>query len=140
MKRLNPDLMIAVSCTGILLFSSLSNVASGTVHLAGVSLPPVCGFKLLTSWDCPGCGLTRSVILAIHGHFRESYFMHIWGIPVLLILAVQLPYRLFRYFNPQWKPAFLSTQVKNWVSPAVFLSFLVPWAMKTIAIFVIRYL
>jgi Protein of unknown function (DUF2752) len=139
-KKLNSDLVIAISCTGILLASAVCNVASGSVNLAGVALPPVCAFKLLTSWDCPGCGLTRSLVLAIHGHFRESYFMHLWGIPMLLILISHVPYRVFRYLRPQWKPPFLPAQFKEWFSPAVFLSFLLPWAAKTIALFVVRYL
>ena len=140
MKKINPDFLIAMCCSGILLAVSLSGVADGGVKLAGVQLPTVCGFRLLTSWDCPGCGLTRSLVLAIHGEFQEAYFMHLWGIPVLLILITQVPYRIFRILKPEWTPPRLSPEIKKWISSAVFLSILLPWAAKTVAIFVVRYL
>jgi hypothetical protein len=140
LKKINPDLMIALVSFGILTVAAMSGVSDTTIKLAGIQLPTICGFKLLTSLDCPGCGLTRSLVFAIHGHFRESYFMHIWGIPLLLILMLQVPYRISRVLRPDWVPFQLPEKIKKWISPAVFLSFLVPWGIKTLAYVFIRYL
>jgi len=139
MKKLNPDLLLGLVSTGILAVSSISHASDAAVTLGGIALPPVCGFKLLTSWDCPGCGLTRSLIFALHGHFQEAYYLHIWGIPLMIILAAQLPYRAIRLIRPNWNLR-LPQSVKKWVSPAVFLSLMIPWAVRTIALLAIRYL
>jgi hypothetical protein len=140
MKKVNPDLAVALTSAGILTAAFATSVQSGSVVLANIPLPTVCAFKLLTSLDCPGCGLTRALVLAAHAHFTESYFMHIWGIPLLFLLLFQIPYRLVRYRNPRWQPPSVPVAVKKWISPAVFLSFLLPWAVKTTAILMIRYL
>ena len=140
MKKLDSNLTVAFASAGILAAALVSDVHSGRVLLEGVPLPPVCIFKLLTSLDCPGCGLTRALILAVHGHFLDSYYMHIWGIPLTIFLGIQVPYRLFRYRNPGWQPRALPVPVKKWISPAVFLSFLLPWAAKTAAVLIIQYL
>ena len=140
MKRVNPDLMIALSSLGILMAAFFSGVSNGGVQLAGIPIPPVCAFKLLTSLDCPGCGLTRALVFAIHGRFLDSYFMHIWGIPLLFILILQVPYRLIRTLRPEWRPLRVPEPIKKWISPAIFLSVLLPWGVKTVTYLVIRYL
>ena len=43
---------------------------------------PVCAFKYFTGWDCPLCGLTRSVCHALHGHWAQSWHYHPAGILV----------------------------------------------------------
>ncbi len=35
-----------------------------------------CPMKILTGIPCPGCGMTRAVILMLTGHFTESLEMH----------------------------------------------------------------
>jgi hypothetical protein len=46
--------------------------------LAG--LPTICAFKTFTGWPCPGCGLTRSVILCAHGDWSQAFVFHPLGI------------------------------------------------------------
>ncbi len=140
MNKVNQHLGIALISAFILSGAWLSAASTETVHLKGVRIPTLCGFRLLTTWDCPGCGLTRSLIHALHGEFSKSYAMHIWGIPTLLILVFQVPYRVFRYLNPGFSPPKMPDRFKKWITPAIFLSFLLPWSFKTIAMVVIRYL
>lgn len=33
---------------------------------------PKCVFRMLTGWDCPGCGLQRAVHALLHGRFAEA--------------------------------------------------------------------
>jgi Protein of unknown function (DUF2752) len=140
MIKREEHLKVAVPCAAILTIAWASSATPQNVHLFGLALPSLCGFKLLTTWDCPGCGLTRSLILALHGNFRESFQLHIWGIPLLVVLMFQIPYRIFRYFRPQKAIVKLPASINKWISPAIFLSLMVPWLVKTVAIAIIRYL
>ncbi|WP_243396238.1 DUF2752 domain-containing protein [Leptospira hartskeerlii] len=45
----------------------------------------ICWWKHLTGWDCPGCGLTRSVICFFRGDFSQSWEYHPFGIPVSIL-------------------------------------------------------
>lgn len=36
---------------------------------------------------CPGCGIGRSITHVFHGNFAESFEMHWFGIPALLIIV-----------------------------------------------------
>jgi hypothetical protein len=48
---------------------------------------PKCTFKLLTGWQCPGCGAGRAIHALLHGHplqaIRYNYFL----IPAIPYLA-----------------------------------------------------
>ena len=48
---------------------------------------PKCPFKMLTGWDCPGCGIQRAIHALFHGHFIEAISYHYY-------LAYSLPYAL----------------------------------------------
>lgn len=53
-------------------------------------LAPKCPFKLLTGWDCPGCGFQRFLHALLHGRLREAmhynYFL-LYALPYTLCLA-----------------------------------------------------
>lgn len=56
---------------------------------AGRPLPfDVCGFKYLTGWPCPACGLTRAVCHALRGDWAQSLAYHPAGPLVALTLIV----------------------------------------------------
>jgi hypothetical protein len=42
--------------------------------------PDLCVFHRITGLDCPGCGMTRSLILLVQGRWGESWTMHPFGI------------------------------------------------------------
>lgn len=49
---------------------------------------PLCPFRLQLHHPCPGCGVSRAVVLALEGHLRESLAMH----PLALIsIALVVP-------------------------------------------------
>lgn len=47
--------------------------------------PPLCVFKLLFHFDCPGCGLTRCFLLIPRGQILQA-FHHNWAGPFLYFL------------------------------------------------------
>ena len=43
-------------------------------QLAGI--PTICPFKVLTTIPCPGCGLTRALVLFAHGDWAQAIAFH----------------------------------------------------------------
>ena len=63
--------------------------ATGGITLAGHRLPELCTLKATTGLPCPGCGLTRSWVSAVHGDLAASLGHHPLGWLVLLYAAAQ---------------------------------------------------
>lgn len=116
----------------ILLFAFVAQTSFDRVWFLGIQLPPVCAFRLITGLDCPGCGLTRSVILAAHGNLWQSYLMHIWGIPFTLLILFQLPYRSLLIILGRTTSFGLRPGLRRWITQFVVLSLLLPWSAKLI--------
>jgi hypothetical protein len=57
-------------------------------------VPGTCMSRELFHVDCPGCGLTRSIILLGHGQWRASWRMHRIGWVMALAIVAQIPYRI----------------------------------------------
>ena len=60
-----------------------------------VKLPPLCASRALFGVDCPGCGLTRSVVALAAGDVRESFRYHRLGWLFAITIVGQIPYRLY---------------------------------------------
>lgn len=63
-------------------------------------LMPKCMFKLVTGYDCPGCGFQRAIHALLHGHIREAIQYNLFlllAMPYLLILII------IRYALPHTK-------------------------------------
>jgi hypothetical protein len=62
-------------------------------------LPALCPVHALTGHDCPGCGMTRSLLALARGDLGASFRQHPFGAPVLLWAAAAAllpPVRLLR--------------------------------------------
>ncbi len=70
------------------------------VSLGGHELPPLCLIKALTGQDCLGCGLTRSFTFTAEGQLPEAFERHRLGPPLFLLVAAQIPYRLWALLRP----------------------------------------
>ena len=53
------------------------------------SLPPVCLTRILTGFDCPGCGMTRALVSLAHGDLAGALAFHPL-VPVVAALLVGL--------------------------------------------------
>src|SRR6476659_1051053 len=68
----------------------VTGVAGVQIALVSLSLPGwVCPFFRLTGIPCPGCGLTRAVILLLKGDLQASLRFHAFA-PLVLLTAVAL--------------------------------------------------
>lgn len=76
-----------------------------------------CPFRILFGLPCPGCGLTRAVLLLLRGDPAGSFAMHPMALPAC-VLIISFPF--FRYFFPKglhlWKICGII-----WVVSALFL-------------------
>jgi hypothetical protein len=79
-------------------------IAIWSVLLAGASylflfepgktgLFPVCLFRLVTGYTCPGCGSTRAMHQLLHGHVVAAFMLN----PLFLLAIPFLLYALFSY-------------------------------------------
>jgi hypothetical protein len=130
----------------IILIAIVSSPNPGTIALFGYSLPVLCPFRAFTGLDCPGCGITRALVLAFHGHWKESFLMHIWGIPfagllitAVIVRSISIAKLLFSEQTLTIARPFFSPHIRSWISQFVMLSLLVPWAIKTLALLYILY-
>ena len=61
------------------------------VYLAGRALDAQCAFRSATGLPCPTCGVTRSVVMSLHGEFARAWSMAPAGpVAVLGLLAFAL--------------------------------------------------
>ncbi|MDE7408146.1 MAG: DUF2752 domain-containing protein [Muribaculaceae bacterium] len=76
--------MCAVLMVGVILFFIFIDPVQCT-------WAPKCIFKLLTGWQCPGCGFSRASHALLHGHISEAlsynYFFVI-SIPYALAVII----------------------------------------------------
>jgi hypothetical protein len=86
--------MTAALC-GASLLAALAALRAGgeataaAAFFAGRELRWPCPFKLLVGLDCPGCGMTRGVLLALQGDWGGAWLMNP-GAPLLVAGAALL--------------------------------------------------
>ena len=71
----------------------LAEATPAAVHVAGSGLPVICPSRLLFGVNCPGCGMTRSVLLTLGGDLRGALSVNPAGpvlVAALVLLAAQL--------------------------------------------------
>jgi hypothetical protein len=86
--------VVLAACASIVLAALLLEPSGDFVRVGPWTLPSVCTFRQMTGVPCPGCGLTRSIVAAVHGDWSASYSYHRLGLVFVLYLAMQTAYRL----------------------------------------------
>jgi len=92
-RRLSSLLVIAAIGLGLGAGFALEPVeiaGETALTLGPVRLPSVCWFRDGTGIPCASCGITRSVVLLLHGRLRDSRESHPfgWAIVALALLAI----------------------------------------------------
>lgn len=103
---LAPHLVVFIACFCFLAGALILVPAEpGTHHLqlGGVPMPQTCIFRNLTGIPCPGCGLSRSVVAAMHGDVVMSFAYHRLGLLTLVYIFFQFVYRLGLIVIPKWR-------------------------------------
>ncbi len=98
MKRdVFPNLVIFVICSAILaggLILTPPKNESPCIYLGSIPLPGICMFRSVTGIPCPGCGLLRSLVSAMHGNVAKSLEYHRLGLVTLVYIILQFLFRL----------------------------------------------
>ena len=119
--------------------SKLKRAAVATAVLGGVAAVlifagvTICPFALTTRHPCPGCGMTRAVLSAVHGDFRGSFHHH----PLAIVMVPLVAYIFSRNFigyvrNGRWSEG---EAVKNKVLDVFFIVIAVAMMVVWIARF-----
>jgi hypothetical protein len=82
-------LITACSAGYIWLAISYYRLGSGEIE------PGVCLFKRITSFPCPSCGSTRSVLSLLKGDIWSALFWNPFGLILMLILVISPLWVLF---------------------------------------------
>ena len=110
---------------GVLLLASHLLPVPQNGDLAG--MPPLCPFKALTNVPCPGCGLTRSLVLFAHGDWAQSVNFHPLGPMVYLALWLTLIAGVLSIYR-QPKP--ISPQLFIFAGSTFAVSLLILWVVR----------
>lgn len=82
----NRRLRRAAVGAGAVLAGALAYIGVADPHRPGFLFPP-CPFKVLTGWDCPGCGGLRMTHDLLHGDLAAAVVDNLFvlvGLPLLL--------------------------------------------------------
>jgi len=66
----------------------MASASAESVYVAGRELRWGCAFQKMFGIPCPNCGLTRGVLLSLHGQFAEAWALNPAG--PLIVLGVLL--------------------------------------------------
>ena len=92
-ERLKTGLVGVALLAPLALARGLAEATPAAVHVAGRGLPVICPSRLLFGVNCPGCGMTRSVLLTLGGDLRGALSVNPAGpvlVAALVLLAAQL--------------------------------------------------
>ena len=100
-----PGLVGALLLAQLALVRALASATSERAYLFGRELHWDCWFKQRLGFPCPTCGMTRSVLLSLHGQLREAAGLNPAG-PLLVIGLVLFSLALiFLMFYRQGHPS-----------------------------------
>ena len=77
-------------CRDFFFFCLLLGVYVAFITLTGIGCP----IRFSTGISCPGCGMSRAVLLMLSGHFRAAFRMH----PLVYVV---LPAGIWLFFGPE---------------------------------------
>lgn len=133
------NLVIVLVCFGILFLAVLiSPVDEGSsfLKLGRFPIPSTCSFNNLTGYPCPGCGLSRSMVAAVHGDISGSFRFHRLGLVTVLYLLLQLIFQLGVVVSSNQKPGLIRiSRILNRGLIVLAVLFSLNWIYTLIALF-----
>lgn len=121
-------LAIAVVVAAFLL--QMPNSDSVSLPWLHVNLPTLCGSRALFGMECPGCGLTRSIIALAAGDLEQSLRFHRLGWIMALAIVAQIPYRLFAL--REMRHGIVQRAWPTWFGNFLIAALIINWLLKVI--------
>lgn len=94
----------AAILASLLLARVLAAADANAVRVAGREMPVLCISRLLFGVNCPGCGMTRSVLMTLGGDLRGALALNPGGpllVAALILLGAQLVFAAARRSEPR---------------------------------------
>lgn len=104
-RKNNNDLHIVLILLLVIVSSFFLQVKndSGYIPLGkGVKIPEICLFKIVTGYNCPSCGMTRSFVSISHLDFAGAFGYNAAGLFAYLLcilLIISYSMKLFSFNN-----------------------------------------
>lgn len=114
-ESLKTGLTGAALLASLALARGLAEASPAAVHVAGHELPVICPSRLLFGINCPGCGMTRSVLLTLGGDLRGALSVNPAG-PVLVVALVLLAVQLLFAARASEGSLSVKRRLRPWVS------------------------
>lgn len=108
------------------LAAMLMTITAGAIYVylfdpaQGAGYVP-CPFRLLTGFDCPGCGSLRGFHQLLHGHLWAAFRLN----PLTMILLPAVGYSIL---------SFTILAIRGWSLPRVFIPHRIIWLMLVVYI------
>ena len=94
-KEQQIQFIIAVLIILLSLILKPGNSQDDRATIFGFKTPILCLHRLIYNQPCAGCGLTRSFVCIGHGDFEKAYSYHKLGIPLYILVILQIPIRIY---------------------------------------------
>ena len=91
---------------------------------------PICGVKLFTGLDCPGCGLTHSIASLTTGHIYQSIMYHPLGVIIALWLFYMFARALISFTLGRPLRPFFSQKARDILLTIFLVALLGLWIFK----------
>ncbi len=87
-----------------------------------------CTFKLLTGYDCPGCGSQRALHALLHGEFAKA-----WNFNPMVFFAVPLAlyYLIVEAGRKRW-PRLHAASIRPLIIVAIFIGIVAYWIIRNL--------
>jgi hypothetical protein len=121
---LNRVFLLLFLAVGVMLASFEVTVADRVrVPWADRELPETCQHLTTTGRPCPSCGVTRSVISAMHGDLARSRLFHPAGVAIAAMLVAQCAMRFaFLWPRLRWPALDIVVSIAMMIAFAVLLN------------------
>lgn len=121
--------LLVSAAAGVLLLAAHILPVPQNGNLAGI--PTICPFKVLTTIPCPGCGLTRSLVLFAHGDWAQAINFHPLGPIIYALLWLAL---LSGVLQLRDKPLVVSPRMMIFAGSTFSAALLILWLVRLIGI------
>jgi len=122
-------LWIAVALIAVSLLLLRRNGSEGVqLGWPPIELPQLCASRVYFGVECPGCGVTRSILALKDGEFRSSWQLHRLGWLIALAVVGQIPYRLYS-LNRSDRNVVVSTWA-TWFGYILTIALILNWLLK----------
>lgn len=88
------NLVLAAAAAALIALAALAEAGPGGIYLFGRRLPETCLHRVLTGRPCPGCGMGRSIVLAVQLRLGASRATHPAGVFLAAWLLAQAAARV----------------------------------------------